>query len=111
MLRFSWKLVAAAFAAAVAASPALADKPKKDLTDAGYSCVRVSVNFIECTKTGSPTYWCDDAGNCQQKARVKPGAGAAAPKKGVLEVDPGSGGGNKGSATTNKAPGAKSKNY
>ena len=50
MQRFSWKLAAAAmFAAAVATSPALADKPKKDLTDAGYSCVRVSVNFIECT--------------------------------------------------------------
>lgn len=57
MLRFAWKLaVAATFAMAVATSPALADKPKKDLTDAGYSCVRVSVNFIECTKTGSPTY-------------------------------------------------------
>ncbi len=111
MQRFSWKLAAAAmFAAAVATSPALADKPKKDLTDAGYSCVRVSVNFIECTKTGSPTYWCDDAGNCQQKVRVKPGADAVAPKKGVLEVRPNSGGGNKGSSTTNKAPGAKSKN-
>ena len=33
-----------------------------------------------------------------------------APKKGVLEVRPNSGGGNKGSSTTNTAPGAKSKN-
>ena len=77
-------------AASVGATPALAGKPKKDLTDSGYSCVRVAVNFIECTKSGSPTYWCDDAGNCEAKARVKPGAAAAPKAGGVLEVNPGS---------------------
>ena len=76
--------------AAVGAAPAFAGKPKKDLTDGGYTCVRVAVNFIECTKSGSPTYWCDDAGNCEAKARVKPGAAAAPKAGGVLEVDPGS---------------------
>lgn len=78
---------------------AVAGKPKKDLTDSGYKCVRVGVNFIECTKDGSPTYWCDDAGNCEAKpARVKPGDAAAPKGGGVLEVNPGSGKGTKGSA-------------
>ena len=83
----SFVLLVAAF---VWATSALAGKPKKDLTDSGYSCVRVAVNFIECTKSGSPTYWCDDAGNCEAKARVKPGAAAPPKAGGVLEVDPGS---------------------
>jgi hypothetical protein len=75
--------------AALGAAPAFAGKPKKDLTDGGYTCVRVAVNFIECTKSGSPTYWCDDAGNCEAKARVKPGAAAAPKAGGVLDVNPG----------------------
>ena len=50
-------------------TPAAAGKPKKDLVDNGYKCVRVAVNFLECTKDGAPTYWCDDAGNCEAKAR------------------------------------------
>lgn len=80
---------------------AVAGKPKKDLTDSGYKCVRVGVNFIECTKDGSPTYWCDDAGNCEAKpARAKPGDAAAPKGERILEVIPGSSKGTKGSAGT-----------
>ncbi len=98
-------------AAALFATPACAGKPKKDLTDSGYSCVRVGVNFIECTKDGSPTYWCDDAGNCEQKVRVKPKDAVKIPEKGVLEVDPGSGSsGGKGTGNANQAA-PKTKHY
>ena len=41
-----------------------------DLEKAGYSCERVSVNFIECTKKGSPRYWCTDDGSCQQAFKI-----------------------------------------
>jgi len=113
-MRFPKRLVSTAglLAAAVlvTAGPASADKPKKDLTDAGYTCVRVAVNFIECTKKGSKTYWCDDTGSCQPKPRVKPRDAVKVPEKGVIEVDPGSGGGGKGATGINKAP-PKSKNY
>lgn len=80
--------------------PALAEK-KADLQKDGYKCVRVSVNFIECTKAGSPTYWCDDAGNCQAKpARIRPGDMGL--KGGTLEVHPGDSGGTKGAIGVHK---------
>lgn len=56
-----------------------AGKTKKDLESDGYTCVRVSVNFIECTKSGSDTYWCSDDGTCAQApAKTTPGASGAA---------------------------------
>lgn len=56
-----------------------AGKTRKQLEDDGYSCVRVSVNFIECTKNGSKTYWCDDGGACAPAPRkASPGANGAA---------------------------------
>lgn len=93
---------AATLALTVAAfsSQALAGKPKKDLTDSGYTCVRVAVNFIECTKSGGTTYWCDDAGNCEAKPRTRPKA-ERAPNADVKEMDPKSGG-KKGPAGVNK---------
>jgi len=83
-----------ALAALLFSTAALAGKPKKDLVDSGYKCERVSVNFIECTKAGSPTYWCDDAGNCEQKARKALPKDIIAPQGGVL--DPGTNTGTKG---------------
>lgn len=67
-------LIAAALAVASSAiGPAYAlprasnsGMTKDALVKDGYTCVRVSVNFIECTKKGSKTYWCDDAGKCEQ---------------------------------------------
>jgi hypothetical protein len=50
-------------------SPSTAGKPKNDLVAEGYKCERVGVNFIECTKNGAPTYYCDDTGNCEAKTR------------------------------------------
>lgn len=93
--------IAATFVLTVGASstPALAGKPKKDLVDSGYTCVRVGVNFIECTKSGSTTYWCDDSGNCEAKARTRPKA-ERAPNADVKEIDPKTGG-NKGPAGVN----------
>jgi hypothetical protein len=56
----------------LAASPLLAvpnnggsGTTQKDLENDGYKCERVSVNFKECTKSGKPTYWCTDSGDCQ----------------------------------------------
>ena len=49
-------------------NPAAAET-KSNLVKSGYKCVRVSVNFTECTKTDSTTQWCDDKGNCQAKPR------------------------------------------
>jgi hypothetical protein len=50
-----------------------AGKTIKELKDDGYSCERVGVNFIECTKKDAPDYWCDDAGQCQAKRLTQPG--------------------------------------
>ena len=36
-----------------------------DLEGQGYTCTTVATGFIECTKSGSPTYWCDSTGQCQ----------------------------------------------
>jgi len=54
----------------IGTGPAIA-KPKADLVQSGYSCKRVGVNFTECTKKDSTTYWCDDAGNCESKPRKR----------------------------------------
>ena len=40
-----------------------------DLTQQGYHCEVVSAGFVECTKEGSPTYWCT-SGVCVQQLRV-----------------------------------------
>ena len=40
------------------------------LKEAGYSCARVSLNFIECTKPGEPTFWCTDNGSCQKAPMI-----------------------------------------
>jgi hypothetical protein len=86
--------ITAALALAIAAvtSPAAAGKKKTELETDGYKCERVSVNFIECTKEGSPTYWCDDAGTCQAK-RPKPkfdagGGQVVKPKSNEAPADP-----------------------
>jgi hypothetical protein len=51
-----------------------------DLKKQGYTCERVGVNFWECTKSGSPTYWCTDSGDCQPApTRTAPGSGIRAP--------------------------------
>lgn len=68
-MRASVTAIFAAFVIAAATGPAAADKNMGDLKGDGYSCVRVSVNFIECTKKGGTTYWCTDAGVCEAKAR------------------------------------------
>ena len=45
---------------------------KDDLEKQGYKCEVVATNFWECTKDGSPTYWCDSS-SCQPKPiRVAP---------------------------------------
>lgn len=41
------------------------DALKKD----GYACEVVSAGFVECTKNGSPTYWCT-SGTCTQAPKV-----------------------------------------
>lgn len=85
--------IAAALVLAVAAlpTPAAAGKKKSELETDGYKCERVSVNFIECTKAGSPTYWCDDAGTCQAK-RPKPevdtGGQVVKPKSNETSANP-----------------------
>ena len=43
---------------------------KDGLEKDGYSCERVAVNFTECTKPGSPRYWCTDDGSCQQAFKI-----------------------------------------
>ncbi len=43
---------------------------KDKLVKNGYTCVRVSVNFIECTKANAPRQWCTDDGTCQAAPRV-----------------------------------------
>jgi hypothetical protein len=62
-----------------------------DLKKGGYSCERVSVNFIECTKPGSSTYWCTDNGECQQARKhvTLPGQlpGAADPGRSTLGIE------------------------
>lgn len=63
-----------------------------ELKKGGYTCERVSVNFIECTKDGSPTYWCTDNGECQQQARrhvTFPGQlpGAADPGRPTIVIE------------------------
>lgn len=89
---FNSKKTFALFAAALFAASTVADaafarqisqngsgKTRKELEDDGYSCVRVSVNFIECTKNGSKTYWCDDFGTCEPAPRkAMPGTNGAA---------------------------------
>jgi hypothetical protein len=45
---------------------------KDALEKQGYKCELVATNFWECTKDGSPTYWCDSS-SCQPKPlRVVP---------------------------------------
>jgi|SRR6516225_6343902 hypothetical protein len=44
---------------------------KDDLEAQGYKCEIVSVGFWECTKPGSPTYWCS-FNTCAPKPRVAP---------------------------------------
>jgi hypothetical protein len=39
---------------------------KGDLEERGYKCERIATNFTECTKNGSPTYWCTDNGSCEE---------------------------------------------
>lgn len=40
-----------------------------DLKKGGYACEVVSAGFVECTKNGSPTYWCT-SGTCTQAPKV-----------------------------------------
>ena len=94
---------AVALAVAGLSTPALAGIKKTDLPS-GYTCERVGVNFIECTKPGSPTYWCDDAGNCEAKPKKTIPKDIVGPKGGVLEVDPGSSGGKKGPTGMDAVP-------
>jgi len=37
---------------------------RDDLEKQGYKCEVVATGFWECTKDGSPTYWCDSSGSC-----------------------------------------------
>jgi hypothetical protein len=89
-MRASIIYILAALAAGMYISPAAAaGKKQVDLRGDGYKCVRVSVNFIECTKDGAPTYWCTDAGVCEQApSRVGNGGNARAPTSGVLDTRP-----------------------
>ena len=68
-----------------------AAKTKTGLQDAGYKCTYIASGFWECTKAGSPTYWCDAAGKCEVKPFrhpsddiVNPGGGVYAPVEPVL---------------------------
>jgi hypothetical protein len=38
---------------------------QSDLEGQGYTCTTIATGFIECTKPGSQTYWCDSSGQCQ----------------------------------------------
>jgi hypothetical protein len=88
--RVTFGIFAAVAVAVALSTPALAGKKKSDLV--GYTCVRVAVNFIECTKDGETTYWCDDAGNCEAKpARVRHDNFRAPLHEGLLEATPGLG--------------------
>jgi len=71
------RLLAAAVMVAAAAGAADAtamDDLKKD----GYSCARGGVDSIVCEKSGAPTKYCDNAGNCTR---------TAAGTKGVTGID------------------------
>jgi hypothetical protein len=61
----AFMLIAAAIAVPTT-SLAATSVTSGDLKSQGYTCVRVSVNFWECTKSGAPTYWCTDNGQCQK---------------------------------------------
>jgi hypothetical protein len=37
----------------------------------GYTCVHVATGFDDCTKDGSPEYWCDGSGTCGPAPSVK----------------------------------------
>jgi hypothetical protein len=47
-------------------------KTKDDLINDGYTCVIVTATFTECTKNGSPTYWCTGQTCEQAPARTNP---------------------------------------
>jgi hypothetical protein len=51
-------------------------KTKDDLIRDGYSCEVVATGFQECTKTGSPTYWC--SGQACEPAPARTGGGRGA---------------------------------
>lgn len=88
-MRASLIVVLAAAATATMTLPAAADTKKDTLTNDGYKCVRVAVNFIECTKEGSPTYWCTDAGVCEAKPRRAVDSDSVrAPTNGILDPGP-----------------------
>lgn len=72
MKRLVGRLLAAA--ALVAASAVFATAtPMDDLKKDGYSCERGGVDSIVCTKSGAPTRYCDNAGNCTRTAGGKSG--------------------------------------
>ncbi len=79
--KFSAFFSASVLIIAVAASaPALArdnnlpmgGKTKTELKADGYTCVRVSTGFEECTKKDSPTYWCSGESCEQAPTRTNP---------------------------------------
>ena len=55
-------------------------KKQGDLTNDGYTCVTVATGFKECTKAGSPTYWCDASGTCEVKPFRAGAADVVAPR-------------------------------
>jgi hypothetical protein len=58
--------VAAALFASVLLPTAAYAETKGGLEGKGYKCVVVATDFWECTKDGSPTYWCDKS-SCEVK--------------------------------------------
>lgn len=50
----------------------------------GYTCTTVAAGFIECTKEGAVTYWCDSHGDCEPKPFVFPQSGGPGSEANVL---------------------------